>query len=66
MLRRQFDEFTPVKVRTWETANLNYLVKVLIDRKTEECLHMMIFIGPKKKLMIHKIEAGKTLETSLP
>ena len=66
MLRRQLEEFTPVLIRTWETINLNYLVKVLIDRKTEECLHMMIFKGPKGKLMINKIEAGKTLETSLP
>ena len=66
LLRRQFDDFIPVQVRTWETINLNYLVKVLIDRNTEECLHMMIFKGSKGKFMINKIEAGKTFKTSLP
>ncbi len=66
LLRRQFDDFIPVQVRTWETINLNYLVKVLIDRNTEECLHMMIFKNPKGKFMINKIEAGKTFKTSLP
>ncbi len=66
LLRRKFDDFVPVYLRTWETINLNYLVKVLVNGTSEECAHMILMKGPKGKFMINKIEAGKTLDMSLP